>query len=43
VEKIAEPHRQQMTIWYLRIAHWTQKAIDTHSEYVVLIAFPQKQ
>jgi len=25
------------------IAFWTPKATDTHSEYVILIAFPQQQ
>jgi len=29
-----------MTIWRMRIACWITKALDTHSEYVVLIAFP---
>jgi hypothetical protein len=27
----------------MRIACWTTKATDTHSEYVTLIAFPQQQ
>jgi len=30
----------QMTMWRLRIAYWTPKARDTHSEYVIFIAFP---
>ena len=27
----------------MRIACWTAKTTDTHSEYVILIAFPHKQ
>ena len=27
----------------MRIACWIPKATDTHSEYVILIAFPQQQ
>ena len=29
-----------MTIWGMRIACWIPKATNTHSEYVMLIAFP---
>ena len=29
-----------MTIWRMGIACWITKATDTHSEYVILIAFP---
>jgi hypothetical protein len=32
-----------MTIWRMHIACWKPKAKDTHSEYVVLIAFPLQQ
>jgi len=32
-----------MTVWCMRIACWITKAIDTYSEYVILIAFPQQQ
>ena len=32
-----------MTIWQMCIACWITKATDTHSEYVILIAFPWKQ
>jgi len=31
-----------MAIWRMRIACWIPKAIDTHSEYVILIAFPMQ-
>jgi len=33
----------QMTIWRMRIGCWIYKATNTHSEYVVLIAFPLQQ
>ena len=36
----AEPDRPQMTIRCMRITCWITKATDTHSEYVILIAFP---
>ena len=32
-----------MTLWRMRIACWIPKAIDTHSEYVILIDFPLQQ
>ena len=32
-----------MTIWLMRIACWIPKATDTHSEYVIIIAFPSNQ
>ena len=32
-----------MTIWLMRIACWITKSINTHSEYVILIAFPLQQ
>jgi len=40
---VAGPGRPQMTIWRMRIAYWIPKATDTHSEYVILIAFPRQQ
>ena len=45
VEKIyiVERGRPQMTVWLTRIACWTPKATDTHSECVTLIAFPLQQ
>jgi len=39
----ADPDRPQMAIWRMRIACWITKATDTHSEYVMLIAFPLQQ
>ena len=32
-----------MTIWCVRIARWVPKATNTHSEYVIHVAFPQQQ
>jgi hypothetical protein len=32
-----------MTIWRMCIACWVTKATDTHSEYVIFIAFPWQQ
>jgi len=42
-KNIVEAGRTQMTIWCLRIACWIPKATNTHSDYVILIAFPLKQ
>jgi hypothetical protein len=39
----AQPDRPQMTIWRMRIACWVTKATNTHSEYVILIAFLLQQ
>jgi hypothetical protein len=36
---MVRPDRSKMTIWYMRIACWITNATDTHSEYVILIAF----
>jgi hypothetical protein len=40
---IVEPNRPQMTICRMRIACWILKATNTHSEYVILIAFSLQQ
>ena len=40
---VVEPDRSQMTVWRMRFPCWITKAIDTHSEYVLRIAFPQQQ
>jgi hypothetical protein len=39
----AEWDRLQITIWRMRVACWITKVTDTHSEYVILIAFPLLQ
>jgi hypothetical protein len=38
-----EPDRPQMAKLRMRIACWTPKSTNTHSEYVTLIAFPLQQ
>jgi hypothetical protein len=38
-----ETDRPCMIKWRMRIARWIPKATNTHSEYVILIAFPLKQ
>jgi hypothetical protein len=38
-----ERGRQQMAIWRMRVAWWIIKATNTHSEYVILIAFRLQQ
>jgi hypothetical protein len=32
-----------MTIWRMRIACWLTKDTNTHSEYVIIIAFPLQE
>ena len=39
-KNIVQPYRPQTTIWRMRIACCITKATNTHSEYVILIAFP---
>ena len=39
----AEVTRPQMIIWHMHIACWLTKANNTHSEYVVCVAFPLQQ
>jgi hypothetical protein len=41
-KNVVESGRSQMTIWCMRIACWIPKATTTHSECVILIAFPLK-
>jgi hypothetical protein len=38
-ENIAEPGRSQTATWRMRVC-WILKSKNTHSEYVILIAFP---
>jgi hypothetical protein len=44
-KNMVEPDRLQMTniIRRMRFACWITKATDTHSEYVILTAFPRQQ
>jgi hypothetical protein len=39
-KNLVQPGKPHMTIWCMRIACWIPKATNTHSEYVILIAFP---
>jgi hypothetical protein len=42
-KNIVDPDRTQMTLCRMRIACWITKVIDTHSECVILLVFPQQQ
>ena len=42
-KNIIEGGRPQPTIWRMRIAVLIPKAIDTHSQYVILIGSPLQQ
>jgi len=42
-ENILQPDRPQMTTWRMRIPYWITKTTNTHSEYVITIAFPLQQ
>jgi len=42
-KNIIQSDRPQMTIWRMRFACWITKATNTHSEYVILTAFPWQQ
>ena len=37
------PDRSELTIRPIRFTYWVTKATDTHSEYVILIPFPQQR
>ena len=37
---VVEPGRPHMTIYCMRIACWISKSTNTHSDYVIHIAFP---
>ena len=39
----AEQGRPKISIWRMLIACWIPKVTNTHSEYVILIAFPLQQ
>jgi hypothetical protein len=40
---LLESERPQMIMWRMCIAWWIPNATNTHSEYVILIAFPLQQ
>jgi len=39
-KNIVEPGMSQMTIWRMRVSRYVSKAINTHSDYVILTAVP---
>jgi hypothetical protein len=43
IKNVVQRGRPQMTIWCMLIACWIPNATNTHSEYVILIAFPLQQ
>jgi hypothetical protein len=43
VKNITQLDRPQTAVWQMLIACCLTKATNTHSEYVILIAFPQQQ
>jgi hypothetical protein len=42
-KNMVQPNGPQMTIACMLCACWIAKAIDTRSEYVILVAFPRQQ
>jgi len=42
-KNIVRPDGPQMTTWRMHIACWIPEATNTHSGYVILIAFPRQQ
>jgi hypothetical protein len=42
-DNIVQPGRTEMTKWRMHFAGWIPKATNTHSEYVILTAFPLQQ
>ena len=42
-EITVQPDRSQTTIWRMRVACCIPKATDTHSEFVIHIAFPRRK
>jgi hypothetical protein len=43
IHHTGECGRPQTAIWRMRIAFWIPKATDTHSEHVIIAAFPLQQ
>jgi hypothetical protein len=39
-KNMAEPDKPQVTIRRMRVSGWIPKATHTHSEYVIIFAFP---
>ena len=40
---MVETGRLHMTKWRMHIARWIPKAKNTHSQYLILVAFPLQQ
>jgi len=40
---VVQPDRPQVTVRRMRIECWVTRATDTHSEHVILIAFPRQR
>ena len=38
-KNVVDPNRLQMTMWRMRSKYWIPKATNTHSEYIIHIAF----
>jgi hypothetical protein len=43
LKNVVERGRPQMTIWRMHISYWVPKVTNTHSDCVILIAFPLQQ
>ena len=42
-KKESEQATDDKIIWHLRFAYWITKTTDTHSEFLILIAFQRQQ
>ena len=42
-KNMAKPGRPPLTLWRMRMACWVPKVTNTHSEYVIIIAFALQQ
>ena len=42
-KSFVDPGRPQMIKWIKRLACWRTKATNTHTQYVILTAFPLQQ
>jgi len=42
-ENNVEPDKPQITIWRMRFACWITKVTNTHTEYVIIFAYPLQQ
>jgi hypothetical protein len=43
VKTVVQPNSPQMTVRHMRIACWVTKSTNTHSDYVIVIAFLLQQ